>query len=79
MSWKNTIQTSGAQWSALMEYVDERIDSLTQECIDPDCSEMAIRSAQRSIAELKRLQNIPDMLRAEAQIKAHGLGHRKEY
>lgn len=78
MSWKHSIQTAGTQWDALMEYVDERIEMHTLVCLDPDRSELAIRQSQHAITELRALQNIPQSLRAEAQIKAQS-GNRKGY
>lgn len=78
MSWKHNIQTNGTQWSALMEYVEERLALHTATCLDPDRSEIAIRQAQYAIAELNVLRDIPQMLRAEAQIKAQA-GNRKGY
>lgn len=78
MSWKHSIQVTGTQWDALMEYVDERIALHTATCLDPMCSDVAIRQAQHAIAELQALKDIPQSLRAEAQIKAQS-GNRKGY
>lgn len=78
MSWKHSIQTAGPQWSALMEYVDERIALHTATCLNPERSELAIRQAQYAMAELRAIKDIPQSLRAEAQIKGQS-GTRKEY
>ena len=78
MSWKETLQLNGAQWAALMEYVDERIAMHTQVCLDPERSELAIRQSQCALTELRALQSLPTTLRAEAQIRAQS-GHRKGY
>ncbi len=78
MSWKELIQANSSVWHGVQEYARERIGELTAVCITPESSEADIRAAQASIQEMHRLLALPEMIRAEAQIRGRS-GSRKEY
>lgn len=77
MSWKDMIQSNTGVWHGVEDYARERIGELTAVCIAPESKEVDIRAAQASIQELYRLLGLPEMIRAEAQIR--GRSSRKEY
>lgn len=77
MTWKTMINAETAVWHGVEEYAQERIKELTQVCIAVESSEADIRHAQAGILEMQRLQSLPEMIRAEAQIR--GRTARKEY
>lgn len=78
MSWKHSIQVSGAQWDALSGYIEERVAELAAVCLAPESSEVEIRRAQSGILELRKITDLPQTLRAEAQIRSQA-GNRKGY
>lgn len=78
MSWKDKIQPSTAVWAGVEEYAAERIGELTQVCVSSESSDIEIRQAQAAIQELHRLVNLPNLIRAEAQIRG-ATSTRKEY
>lgn len=77
MSYKELIQPSTAVWRGVEEYAIERVKELTAICIAPESSEAEIRQAQAGILEMMRLQSLPSLIKAEAQVR--GRGTRKEY
>ena len=79
MSWKESLATSNPVWSAIEEYADERISDLTAVCVNRNKSEWDIRAAQAGIEELQRLKALPDLIKAEGQVRAAGLHNRKGY
>lgn len=78
MSWKTGISTDTAVWRAVVEYANERIGYLTGVCTSTVSTVEEIRQAQAGIEELHRLVDLPQVVRAEAQIRAQS-GARKEY
>ena len=78
MSWKDQIQTGNVVWHGIEGYVAERVAEMTNVCVAPESSEQAIRQAQASIIELNRLLALPELIRAEAQIRGQ-MTKRKEY
>lgn len=78
MSWKEQLANGTNQWGAVEAYADERIASLTDECVSPESTEQQIRQAQAGIIELQRLKSLPAMLAAEVRAR-QSTGSRKEY
>lgn len=68
MSWQSLIATKGPVWQGVEGYADERIRELSAICVSQQSSDAEIRSAQAGIVELERLKNIPEQLRATAEI-----------
>lgn len=78
MSWKDQIQAGNTVWHGIEGYVAERVAEMTNVCVAPESSDADIRRAQASIIELNRLLSLPDLIRAEAQIRGQ-MTKRKEY
>ena len=78
MSWQDLINPQTAVWRGVEAYAQERIGQLTTVCINPRSSDSEIRQAQAGIEELRRLQAVPDMLRAKSQLMSQS-GQRTGY
>ena len=78
MSWKAVLRFDNAVWDGVEQYAAERIKELTQVCVAVESTDAQIRQAQAGILEMERLKALPDMLAAEAQMRAKH-GTRKEY
>lgn len=65
--WKRLIEPRSTVWAGLVGYAQERISELTQVCVSPESTDIQIRMAQAGIDELRRLQSVPDQLRATAE------------
>ena len=78
MSWKAILRFDNAVWDGVEKYAQARIAELTQVCVAVESTEAQIRQAQAGILEMERLKSLPDMLAAEAQMRAQR-GARKEY
>lgn len=76
--WKEQIASNTAVWRGLEGYVADRTADLTAVCVSPESTEQAIRQAQAGILELQRLLALPEIIRAESQIRAQ-MTARKEY
>jgi hypothetical protein len=76
--WKDQINPGTAVWAGVEAYAEERINDLIQVCASEQSSDVQIRQAQAAIAEMRRLLSLPQLIRAEAQIRAQ-TGARKEY
>jgi hypothetical protein len=79
MSWKDHIAANSTVWHGLEEYAAERISDLTKTCTNIKSGDADIRAAQAGILELERLLALPQMVQAEAQMRAQHSGVRKEY
>jgi hypothetical protein len=62
VSWQEILSSRSATFTALCEYIDERIKSLTAVCTSPSSTEAQIRAAQAGIVELRRIRNLPDRM-----------------
>ena len=78
MSWREQINPASAIWAGVEEYATERISELTMTCTSLEASDSDIRAAQAGIRELQRLISVPQMIQAQAQVRANQ-GARKEY
>ena len=78
MSWKAILRFDNAVWDGVEKYAQERINELTAVCVAAESTDAQIRQAQAGILEMERLKSLPDMLAAEAQMRAQR-GARKEY
>ena len=79
MSWKEKIQPNTAVWAGVHEYAAERIGELINICASPASSDMQIRQAQASIVELRRLVDLPNLIRAEAMVRGATSARRENY
>lgn len=78
MSWKEQIATNTTMWRGIEGYVADRTVDLTAVCTSPESTDGDIRRAQAGILELQRLLALPEIIRAESQIRAQ-MTARKEY
>lgn len=78
MSWKALIVDNAAMWRGVEGYVSERIVDLTSVCTSPESTDLDIRRAQAAINELQRLLALPQIIKAETQIRSQ-MTARKEY
>lgn len=58
MSWESVIAAGGTTVTAIGQYADSRIATLTKVCLSSLSHIDAIREAQASIGELQRLKNL---------------------
>lgn len=77
--WKGLIVSNSPVWTGVVGYADERIAELTTVCANEESTDLEIRQAQKAIAELRRLKNMPDSLRASAEISSKASKRRGEY
>jgi hypothetical protein len=77
-TWKELIVPNTAVWSGVELYIEERIADLAQVCTSEESTDSRIRQAQAGIVELRRIANLPQLIRAETQIRG-AKGQRKEY
>ena len=78
MSWKEKIAPSTAVWAGVEEYARERIAELANVCTSAESTDIQIRQAQSAIQELQRLVSLPNLIRAEAQLRG-AMSQRREH
>jgi len=79
MSWKEKIRPDTGVWDGVQEYAAERIAELANVCTSEESSEMQIRQAQAAIQEMRRLVSLPNLIRAEAQVRGATSARRENY
>ncbi len=78
MTWQTLIVPTSPVWAGVEQYADERIGVLTQQCVDPQSTELQIRQAQFGIEEMRKLLAVPGQIKATTAIKQNA-STRKEY
>ncbi|OXE35716.1 MAG: hypothetical protein CGW95_12240 [Phenylobacterium zucineum] len=79
MSWKEQLTPTSPTWVGVEMYAEERIAEMMAVCASPAASDMAIRQAQACIGELRRLIDLPNLIRAEAQVRIATSVRRENY